>query len=709
VSQLLSVQNAEEPVKQGLLDRTIVVISGDNGMPFPRCKATLYDMGTHVPLAIRWGKEIATRGRTVTDFVTLCDIAPTLLEAAHIVPPPVMTGRSLLPILHSNQAGRVDASRDHVLTGIERHVFQTPCRAIRTDDFLYIRNFGPENWPTGRGEGPPPTYDFTKKHWPSGAEAFSYNSDPSPTKQYMQQNADNQAVAPYCKLAFGPRPAEELYDLKNDPDQMNNVAGEPQYESKRKRLRERLDTGLQKSGDPRIVAETSSRPNVLFISLDDLNDWTGCLGGHPQAKTPNIDRLAESGVLFTQAYCAGASCNPSRTALMTGLPPYRSGLYDNRQKMREILPHAETLPAYFARNGYWSCGSGKILHYFIDARSWDEYYPKKETENPFPPTYLKNREGRPFNLPHVPWMYCETDWCAFDVTDDEFKGDALVADWVNRKIRQPPKQPMFLACGIYRPHEPWFVPKKYFDMFPLEKVQLPPGVKQDDLDDLPPLGKRIGPNRYLAHIRKHGKWREGVQAYLASIAYADAMLGRVIDTLDASPLAKNTIVVAWSDHGWHLGEKQHWQKFTPWRVCDRVPLIIRVPKGSPGLPEGTTAGGQCTRPVNLVDLFKTLNELSGLPEKRGLGGNSLVPLLKNPEAAWPHPSITHVGRPQRYAISTQRWRYIHYEDGGEELYDIETDPYEWTNLAAKPEYEAKLIELRKLAPTNMKPLERVHY
>lgn len=446
-----------------------------------------------------------------------------------------------------------------------------------------------------------------------------------------------------------------------------------------------------------LLSAASERPNVLFLSLDDLNDWVGCLGGHPQARTPNIDRLAKSGLLFTNAHCPAASCNPSRTAIMTGLSPHRSGLFTNLQKMREVLPDEELLPRHFARHGYRAAGSGKILHYFIDARSWDEYYPKKETENPFPPHIDWGK--RPKSLPRGgDWQYVETDWHAFDVSDEEFGGDYKVTEWVGEQLGREHDKPFFLACGIYRPHEPWFVPKKYFDLFPLEEVQMPPGLKEDDLADCPPLAQRIGPNRYLAHIREHGQWRQGVQAYLASIAYADAMVGRVLEALEKGPNADNTIVVLWSDHGWHLGEKEHWQKFTGWRVCTRVPLIIRVPKGAPGLPEGTSAGGVCSRPVNLLDLFRTLTGLAGVPGKEGIDGHDLRPLLSNPNAEWPHASITTFGRAGRYAISTEEWRYIHYEKGGEELYRITDDPYEWRNLASNPAHAEQLRAMRALAP-----------
>ena len=446
------------------------------------------------------------------------------------------------------------------------------------------------------------------------------------------------------------------------------------------------------------------KPNVLFIALDDLNDWIGCLGGHPQTKTPNLDRLAASGVLFRNAYCPAASCNPSRSAIFSGLPPHRSGLYQNTQKMREVMPQAELLPRYFSRHGYWSAGSGKMLHYVIDPPSLDDYFPEKTKDNPFPRTFYPGK--RPVSLPRAgDWQYVETDWAALEVTDEEFGGDWLVTKSIAEQLQREQEKPFFIACGIYRPHEPWFVPKAYFEPFPLESIQLPPGFKEGDLDDVPPVAQRLARNRYFAHIQKHGQWKHAIQAYLASIHFADAMLGRVLDALESGPHRDNTIVVLWSDHGWHLGEKEHWQKFTGWRVCARVPLMIRVPEGAPGLPEGTTAGGLCDRPVSLVDLFGTLTDLSGLPAREDIESRSLVPLLRDPDADWPHAAVTHLDRPENYAISTERWRYLHYLGAGEELYDIESDPHEWENLAPKPEHAARLAEMRALAP---KPLAPIH-
>ncbi len=387
---------------------------------------------------------------------------------------------------------------------------------------------------------------------------------------------------------------------------------------------------------------------------------------------------------------------------MTGISPHVSGVYDNRQSMREILPGAELMPKFFSRQGYWSAGSGKILHYFIDAQSWDEYYPSKETEDPFPRTLYPKQ--RPVNLPRGgPWQYIETDWAALDATDEEFGGDYLVSDWVGKQLSRQHDKPFFLACGIYRPHEPWFVPQKYFDAFPIDEIKLPPGYLEGDLDDLPTAGKRRGANRYFAHIRNHGQWRQAIQGYLASISFADAMIGRVLDALESGPNRDNTIVVLWSDHGWHLGEKQHWQKYTGWRVCTRVPLIVRVPKQTPGLPAGTQSGTRCDQPVNLLSLFPTLAELAGLPARKVHDGPSLLPLLQNANADWPHPSVTHLNRPGNYSISGKDWRYIRYDDGGEELYNVLRDRYEWNNLAGASEHAARLQHFRDVAPTSFKP------
>ena len=450
-----------------------------------------------------------------------------------------------------------------------------------------------------------------------------------------------------------------------------------------------------------LFAEKS--PNVLFIAIDDLNDWIGCLDGHPQTKTPNLDRLAASGILFTNAHCPAPACNPSRSAIFTGISPHVSGLYRNEQKMRDVLPNVELLPKTFSKAGYRAEGSGKMLHYFIDAQSWDEYFPAKETENPFPKTM--GPPNRPVSLIRGgSWQYYETDWGPINATEREFGGDYSVVEWVGKRLSEKREKPFFLACGIYRPHEPWFVPKKYFNAFPIDEIKLPRGYVRNDLEDIPTRGKQLARNRYFPHILKQNQWKQGIQGYLASIHFADAMLGRLLDALENGPNADNTIVVLWSDHGWHLGEKEHWQKFTLWRACTRVPLIIRVPAGtSRSLTEGTQPS-LCSKPVNLLSLAPTLFELCDLDSSGKHDGPSLVPLLENPNASWGHVSLTHLQEPGSYGLSGENWRYIKYANGEEELYNIEKDPFEWDNLVSFPKYAQHLERLRKKGPTEFAKL-----
>jgi arylsulfatase A-like enzyme len=238
----------------GELDNTVIVISSDNGMPFPRCKATLYDQGTRVPLAVRWGNTICGK-RRVSDFVSLCDLAPTFLEAAGLKPPAHMTGRSLMPVSLSSKSGQIVPERSFVLTGMERHVYPYPSRALRTADFLYIRNFAPERWPTGEVEGHNPEYDFAVEPWPTERGAFSFNIDPSPSKQFLRLHREDEGTKECVDLSFSQRPDEELYDLQKDPHQLRNVANDPEYANPRRRLRKKLNAELIKSHDPRLTVK----------------------------------------------------------------------------------------------------------------------------------------------------------------------------------------------------------------------------------------------------------------------------------------------------------------------------------------------------------------------------------------------------------------------------------------------------------------------
>ncbi|MDE0102797.1 MAG: sulfatase [Bryobacterales bacterium] len=437
------------------------------------------------------------------------------------------------------------------------------------------------------------------------------------------------------------------------------------------------------------TAVAADRPNVLFIAVDDLNDWIEPLGGHPQAKTPNFARLARQSTLFARAYTASPSCNPSRAALMTGVAPYRSGVYSNNQAWRPAMPDAVTIPQAFRRNGYWAGGSGKIYHgVYPDPQSWDEYWPSKRVQreqDPVPAVRPANGIQGTGNF----------DWGPLSVASEEMS-DAKVVDWVIERLHDPHDKPFFLACGIFRPHLPWYVPERYFLRFPIDSVQLPP-MFDGDLADVPQAGVRMArPERDHARVVEHGQWKRAVQAYLASISFVDGLLGRVLDAIDESGHAANTIIVLWGDHGWHLGEKRHWRKFALWEEATRVPLFFAAPPGTPGLPEGTKPGVVSHRPVSLMDVYPTLLDLAGLGSGEGLDGRSLVPLLRDPEAAWTPAVITY--RRMNHAVRSDDYRYIRYADGSEELYDHRVDPMEWTNLAGDEKYAGAKESLARWLP-----------
>jgi len=429
-----------------------------------------------------------------------------------------------------------------------------------------------------------------------------------------------------------------------------------------------------------ILAQLKSKYNVLFIAVDDLNDWVGPFGGYPGVITPNIDRLAKKGMIFNKAYCSAPVCNPSRTSLLTGVRPSTSGVYDNSQPWRNILPDAITLPQFFKANGYKVMGAGKIFHgAYEDSASWQVHYPAPESPKP-PKTPVNG--GANF------------DWSPIDVTDEEM-GDYKTVQRGIDYLEQSHDKPFFLAIGLARPHLPWYVPQKYFDMYPLSKIVLPV-VITNDLDDVPQIGKTMaignpaGGKSDHQFILEKDQWKKAIQGYLASISFADAQIGRLLDALEKSDYTKNTIIVFFGDHGWHLGEKEHWRKFTLWEESARVPFIIVA-------PGNTKPNSICERTVNLMDIYPTLIDLCGLPQKPGLEAMDIAPLLKNPKIVWNHPSITTFGR-NNHTVRTARWRYIIYQDGGEELYDHNADPQEWKNLANDPKYADRKKELAKWLP-----------
>ena len=431
----------------------------------------------------------------------------------------------------------------------------------------------------------------------------------------------------------------------------------------------------------RASVSTPDRPNILFLVSDDMNDWIGCLGGHPDAITPNIDRLAQRSMLFEQAHCSAPICNPSRASLMSGLNPSTTGCYGNRQALRmsAVGFDAVTLPRYFSNHGYSARGVGKITHgKFPDPASWDDFYPNLRSqgmEDAEPPS--ENMNG--LNASGF-------DWGPLDVTDGQ-TADGRIAQHTIEQLGRKHDKPFFLACGWRKPHLSWYAPRKYFDIYDPKTLTLP-RVNEDDLNDLPTAALKYTENKYYRAVTAAHKEREGVQAYLACISFIDAQLGRVLDALDASAYANNTVVVFWGDHGWHLGEKRHWSKSTLWQESTRAPLMIMAPGLKPG---------RCQTPVSFIDIYPTLVELAGLPANRELDGQSLVELMKNPQAHWDRPALTTHGR-GNHSLRTKRWRYTRYQDGGEELYDHSKDEMEWTNLAKNPAYADVKAQMKKWLP-----------
>jgi arylsulfatase A-like enzyme len=432
--------------------------------------------------------------------------------------------------------------------------------------------------------------------------------------------------------------------------------------------------------------------NVLFIAIDDLNDWTGFLGGHPQTLTPHMDKLAGEGVVFEKAYCAAPVCNPSRASLLTGYRPSTTGVYGNEHFMRgsAVLQNAHTIPQYFSDNGYFTTARGKIFHTangkWADTASWNQFV-KTVGEYGTP---HKQSGMMASGIPKGE-VDANFDWGPTDAKFEETQ-DYLTAQWAADQFEKDFDKPFFIGCGIFRPHLVWQVPQQFFDKFPEEKMILPE-VNESDYDDIP--ASALKPDRNYFAAKKYGKQQAAIQAYLACINYADACVGVVLDALAQSKYADNTIVVLWGDHGWHLGEKLRYKKFTLWEEACQMPLIIKVP--------GVTKGqARCSSPVSLLDLYPTLVELCGLPANPANEGKSIVPLLKNSSLVWDIPVVTTMGF-NRHSVRNSKWRYTQYEDGAEELYNHETDPMEWTNLAKNPEFTKVKTELAAYLPITNAP------
>ncbi len=462
-----------------------------------------------------------------------------------------------------------------------------------------------------------------------------------------------------------------------------------------------LGIGLLSCNDKR--GKIDDKPNVLFIAIDDMNGNINLLDTTYHIRTPNLERIAERGILFTNAFCNSPACNPSRASILSGLYPSSTGIYGNQTDWRAAIPHAITLPEYFKQNGYRVIGAGKIYHHqmnhaFHDDDAFDEFLklppypdePPPEKLNGLPVWIGGDRDGTPTSIPF--------DWGARVYDKDHQHPDIRSVDWLIKKLDSV-ESPFFMGAGIFRPHMPTYVPQEYFDMYPIDSLVLPK-LRKDDLEDLPKGALEIlekGKPFIYNTIRRGSpdgkdKYKEALQAYYASCTFADAQIGRLLNALNKSKHAENTIVVIWSDHGYHLGEKQHWEKFVLWDKAARIPMIIAGP--------GIRKGGRVSIPVSLIDIYPTLNELSGLPEKNDLEGNSLVKLMNGEKTD--HPPVRLTYGYKNHAVRSQQWKYIRYHDGTEELYNIKEDPHEWENLAEISSYDRIKDSLTHYLPTRNK-------
>ncbi|WP_379019970.1 sulfatase [Parapedobacter deserti] len=444
-------------------------------------------------------------------------------------------------------------------------------------------------------------------------------------------------------------------------------------------------------------SQQQNRPNVLFIAVDDLNDWITLFDSDNPIRTPHIERLAAKGVFFTHAYCSSPACNPSRASLLTGKRPHKTGIYGNKSDWRRALPDTETIQQYFMKHGYYSAGAGKIFHHhwdgaFHDTASFDDFQPMPDSypDSPIPAEKLNGFE----------WYGSKnTDWGAWPLEETDAV-DYRTASYAVDFLSKPHDSPFMLSVGIFRPHMPMYSPPAYRNQYPVEGAVMP-AVKADDWADLPTgAAKLMEPTTWFwdgmeqAMAEDPNAWPDMVTSYQAAATFADAQIGRVLDALERSAHADNTVIVLWSDHGYHLGEKRHMEKFALWEKTTRIPFILVAPGK---IKPGTTVHA----PVDMTTVYPTLVDLCGLPEKQAVDGQSVVPLLEDPDMPFPPALMTYMKG--NHAVRTERWRYIRYADGSEELYDHEEDPHEWHNLAGEHRHSNTIDSLRQFIPSSDAP------
>ena len=452
--------------------------------------------------------------------------------------------------------------------------------------------------------------------------------------------------------------------------------------------------------------QAQKHPNVLFIAVDDLNNWIAPIDDFSNVKTPNFSRLAKMGVTFSDAHCQAPLCGPSRASIMTGLRPSTTGIYgmtpDNeiRRKGNPATKNITFLPEYFEANGYHTMGIGKLFHVHAPDSLFNESGGRVKGFGPHPEKrFVWDGFGKGIRGTHG---RTNTDWGAFP-KNDTLMPDHQSVNWVTERLQSNYDKPFFMGLGFLRVHVPLYVPQKWFDLYPLDKIETPP-YQSDDLNDIPNVGMQINDLPMMPSTewaKESGEWKKIVQAYLACISFVDYELGRVLDALENSKYADNTIIVLWSDHGYRLGEKGTFAKHALWETATKAPLFF----AAPNLPKGK----KINTPVEMLSIYPTLLELSGLKPYSRNEGKSLVSLMKTDETNNENYAITTFGK-DNHAIKKDGFRYIQYEDGTQEFYDHSIDPNEWNNEAANPKYKSKIDILKALLPKeNSKWDERSNY
>ncbi len=436
--------------------------------------------------------------------------------------------------------------------------------------------------------------------------------------------------------------------------------------------------------------------NVLFIAVDDMNCDIGCYG-HPFVSTPNIDRLAKMGVKFDRAYCQFPLCSPSRSSLMTGLRPDTTKVFNLQYHFRTGLPDVVTIPQMFMNNGYYAARVGKIYHYgnpgdigtsgLDDPPSWNHFVNPAGRDKLVLENDIMN---------YTPKRGLGSAMCFLsDKTGkDEEHTDGKVAIEGVKLIEEHKDKPFFLAIGFYKPHTPYVAPSKYFEKYPMSEIKLPEEPVGNR--DTKPKAALMSTTPALFGVTVD-QARECKQAYYAAISFVDAQIGKVMAAMDKNKLWDNTVVVFWSDHGYHLGQHGLWMKQSLFEESARVPMIIIAP--------GSKGNGQSSpRTVEFVDLYPTLADLTGLKPPSNLQGKSLKPLLDDPQGKWEKPAFTQVWRGSfaGHSVRTERWRYTEWDGGkqGVELYDQDADPKEFTNLTSDAKFAATVSELKALVDKN---------